>query len=129
MYSHSYVVKNRFFCKNFGTLERLEKILFDILINVIYDSHNNKKYEQLAKYYVRRITIWRPTPYFPIHLADVPAEIKKELMYLTDSELDVLMNNLIETIFRYSLRNEAYFNLQYFDEEILNYGLLKWRLT
>ena len=128
MYSHSCVDKNSIICKNFGTLERLKKILFDILINIVDDS-SNKKYEQLVKFLIRRITIWKPTPYFPIYLSDIPAEIKKELMYLTDSELDVLMNNLIETIFRYSLRNEDYFNLQYFDEEILNHGLLKWRLT
>ena len=128
MYSRSCIDKNRFICKNFETLERLEKILFDILINVVDDS-SNKKYEQLAKFYVRRITIWRPTPYFPIYLSDIPVEIKKELMYLIESELDILMNNLIETLFRYSLRNEAYFNLQYIDEEILNHGLLRWRLT
>ena len=128
MYSHSCVDKNSITCKNSGTLERLKRILFDILINIVDDS-SNKKYEQLVKFLIRRITIWRPTPYFPIYLADVPAEIKKELMYLKDSELDVLMNILIKNIFRYFLRNEDYFNIQYFDEEILNLGLLKWRLT
>ncbi|MGE5633741.1 MAG: hypothetical protein ACM3VV_00780 [Deltaproteobacteria bacterium] len=108
-------------------LKRLKNTLFKILINIC-DSTNNKKYEVLTKFLVRRITIWKPKPYFTINLEDVPTDIKKELGKLNDIELDILMNNLIEKIFRYSLRNEEYFNFQYFENEIQTQGLLKWEL-
>ena len=76
MYMHSYKPVNRKSCryKNFETLRRVEKKLFKILINVLNDSTNNRKYEQLAKFLIRRISIWKPTPYFPIYLSDIPRE-------------------------------------------------------
>lgn len=118
---------HKYFCKESNNLQKLRQKLYKILTNIC-DSSNNKKYEILAKFLVRRITIWKPTPYFTINLEDIPADIKKELGKLNDIELDILMNNLIEKIFRYSLRNENYFNFQYFEKEIRNHGLLKWEL-
>lgn len=121
-------LKHKYFDKESKHLKRLRKKLYNILINIC-DSSNNKKYEVLAKYLVRRITIWKPTPYFTINLEDIPDDIKKELEKLDDMELDILMNNLIEKIFKYSLRNESYFfNFQHFHNEIQNSGFLKWEL-
>ena len=119
---------DKYFCKE-SELKKLRKRLYKVLINVS-DLSNNKKYEVLSKFLIRRITIWKPTPYFSINLEDIPDDIKKELEKLNDIELDVLMNNLIEKIFKYSLRNESYFfNFQYFVCEIKTQGLLKWELT
>jgi hypothetical protein len=120
---------HKYFYKESKELKKLRKRLYKILINIC-DSSNNKKYEVLSKFLVRRITIWRPTPYFTINLEDIPDDIKKKLEKLNDIELDVLMNNLIEKIFKYSLRNESYFfNFQYFIREIKTQRLLKWELT
>ena len=128
MYYNYINPKHKDFYKESTLLKKLRKKLFKILINVS-DLSNNKKYEVLAKFLVRRITIWKPTLYYSINLEDIPADIKKELGKLTDIELDILINTLIENIFRYSLRNENYFNFQYFNEEIQMHGLLKWELT
>lgn len=115
-------LRHKYFDKESNHLKRLRKRLYNIIINIC-DSSNNKKYEELAKYLIRRITIWKPTPYFTLNLEDIPAEIKKELEKLNDIELDILMNNLIEKIFKYSLRNESYFfNFQYFVREIKTQG-------
>jgi hypothetical protein len=121
-------LKHKYFYKESNYLKRLSRRLYKVLINIC-DSSNNKKYEVLAKYIVRRITIWKPTPYFTINLEDIPDDIKKELEKLSNMDLDILMNNLIEKVFKYSLRNESYFfNFQYFQNEIQNSGLLKWEL-
>ncbi len=64
----------------------------------------NKKYQELAKFLVRRFTIWKPTPFFPIYLCDIPFEIKGHLIQLADSELNDLMNDIIEKIFQRSLQ-------------------------
>jgi hypothetical protein len=122
-------LRHKYFDKESKHLKRLRKRLYNILINIC-DSSNNKKYEVLAKYLVRRITIWKPTPYFTINLGDIPDDTSKELEKLSDMELDIFMNNLIERIFKYSLRNESYFfNFQHFQNEIQNSGLLKWELV
>jgi hypothetical protein len=121
-------LKHKHFDNESKHLKRLRKKLFNILINIC-DSSDNKKYEVLAKYLVRRITICKPTPYFTINLEDIPDDTKKELEKLSDTELYILMNNLIAKIFKYSLRNESYFfNFQYFEQEIQTQGLLKWEL-
>src|SRR5687767_4332514 len=101
-------LRHKYFDKESNHLKRLRKRLYKILINIC-SSSNNKKYEELAKYLVRRITIWKPTPYFTINLEDIPDVMKKELEKLTNMELDILLNNLMEMIFKYSLRNESYF--------------------
>jgi hypothetical protein len=120
-------LRHKYLDKESKHLKQLRKRLYKVLINVC-DSSNNKKYEVLGKFLVRRITIWKPTPYFTIKLEDIPDNIKRELEKLEESELDVLMNNLIQKIFKYSLRNENYFNFQYFQNEIQKSGLLKWEL-
>ena len=119
--------KHKYFYDESNHLKKLRKRLYKILVNIC-NSSNNKKYEVLAKFLVRRITIWKPTPYFTINLEDIPDDIKKELGKLNDIELDILMNNLIEKIFKYSLRNEDWFNFQYFEYEIQTQKLLKWEL-
>lgn len=113
---------HKYFCKESNNLKKLRQKLYKILTNIC-DSSNNKKYEILAKFLVRRITIWKPTPYFTINLEDIPADIKKELGKLNDIELDILMNNLIEKIFRYSLRNKNYliFNILRKKFEIMDF--------
>jgi hypothetical protein len=121
-------LRHKYFYKESKELKQLRKRLYKILINIC-DSSNNKKYEVLAKFLIRRITIWKPTPYFTINLEDIPDDIKKDLGKLNDIELDILMNNIMEKIFKYSLRTESYFfNFQYFQNEIQNSGLLKWKL-
>jgi hypothetical protein len=117
--------KHKYFYKESNNLKRLRKRLYKNLIN-IYDASNNKKYEVLSKLLVRRITIWKPTPYFSINLSDISNDIKIDVEKLNDIELDFLMNTLIERIFRYSLRHEHYFSFQYFQHEIQTEGLLKW---
>jgi hypothetical protein len=42
--------RNKFFVKDYKSLQKLEKKLFDILINITNDSLKKKKYIKLAKY-------------------------------------------------------------------------------
>lgn len=124
----SYFHTDKDFDKSFEKLKNLERKLYQILINVLDYSYDNKKYQQLAKFLIRRFTIWKPTPSFPIYLCDIPIEIKKELMKLADPELDDIMNDVIDKIFQYSLQDEEIFNYNYFVKEVQEPGFLKWRL-
>ena len=98
MYNNYYSDRNKFFYTNFKALKKLEQSLFIILINVLDDSSNKKRYVELGKYLVQKITIWKPKPYFVICLEDIPIEIKRELIQLTEPELYLLMNNLVDKI-------------------------------
>jgi hypothetical protein len=125
---YSFLDKNRSICKNFEDLKKLENKIFRVLINTLDDSVNNRKYVQLAKFLVQRISTWKPTPAFPIYLQDTPIEVKRELNQLAEPELYYVMDNLVERIFKHSLRNENFFHYPYFIKEIQPSGLLRWRL-
>jgi hypothetical protein len=121
-------VSNNYISKNFEDLKKLENNLFRVLINTLDDSVNNRKYTQLAKFLVQRITAWKLTPAFPIYLQDTPIEVKRELNQLAEPELYYVMDNLVERIFKHSLRNKNYFSLSNLIKEIRPSGLLRWRL-
>jgi hypothetical protein len=120
-------LKDKFFYKD-KALNKLEHELFEVLTTVSDYLSDSKKYFQLAKFLIRRFTIWKPTPSFPIYLYDIPVEIKRRLMQFADREINDLMNDVIVKIFHYSLHDEEYFNYNYFVKEVQEPGLLKWRL-
>lgn len=126
--NNNYSLRNKDFYTKDKDLKKFSKILFNVLINIPDDSADNKKYQQLAKFLIRRFTIWKPTPSFPIYLYNIPVEIKRGLMQFADREINNLLNDVIDKIFQHSLHDEEYFNYNYFVKEVQEPGLLKWRL-
>lgn len=68
---NNYIDENKFFYKDFKELQKLATILFNILISISENSLKNKKYIELSKILVQRITIWKPMPSFPICLESI----------------------------------------------------------
>jgi hypothetical protein len=127
MYNNNYIDGIKFFYEDVKALKKLERDLFKALINIPDDSPNNKKYKKLVIYLVKKITTCKPTPSFPIYVCDITDEINEKLDQLPEPVLYDFMNNLIDKIFKYSLRKETIFNYQYFVEKIQDKGYLKWR--
>jgi hypothetical protein len=88
-------------------------------------------YEQQARWYSRRASIWNPPPTFVIFRKHLSNSVKKELAKLKKTlpkTLDYVMNRSIEMLFEGITKQdeEIFYSRNYF-LSIKRYNLLQWR--
>ena len=109
------------FISEYKVKKRLEDDLFEVLINIINNLHNDNTRFELVR------TGLNITPSFSNYLCDIPDEINTKLNQLPEPVLHDFANNLIDRLHKYLIQNEKLRDYQYFVEEIRDDWLLKWR--
>jgi hypothetical protein len=119
--------------KNEWTLNKIIDELYMQLISTIDKDGITLKYENQARYLIRRIPILKPIPTFMIYLNDLSVKLKEQLKKLAKIDpkfLDKIMRRTIEIIFNdIEETHEDYFNKKYFWLCIKRYGLLRWKFV
>ncbi len=108
----------------------IEQNYLDLISATAYDGIT-RIYEQQAKWFIRRASIWKPPPVFVVFRKHLSKRVKQELAKLQKTSpetLDYVMRRSIEMLFEGITKQdeEIFYSRNYF-LSIKSYNLLRWR--
>ena len=120
---------------NYPKLEWTKNYLIEhiyiVLISVLQNDGITRKYETRARWLIRRINLWKPSPVFIIYRKDFPKNIWIKIIALQKQSpkiLDYVITRALEMIFEcIEETEEPIFNGNYYLFSVKRTKSLKWR--
>ena len=113
------------------TINYLIERIYLILISVLQNDGITRKYETRARWLIRRINLWKPSPVFIIYRKDFPKNIWIKIIALQKQSpkiLDYIIIRVLEMIFEcIEETEEPVFNGNYYLFSVKREKLLRWR--
>lgn len=116
--------------------EWITSTLIEQVFLCLINSRDNKdgitrKYEKIARWFLRRVNLWEPAPEFIIYKKDLSKRVWQELARLqkdSPNTLDYVMKSALEMIFEcIEEKDEPIFNGRYYLLSVKSNKLLNWR--
>lgn len=113
------------------TINYLIEQIYLVLISVLQNDGITGKYETRARWLIRRINLWKPSPVFIIYRKDFPKNIWRKIILLqkqSSQTLDYVITRALDMIFEcIEETEEPVFNGNYYLFSVKRARLLKWR--
>lgn len=113
------------------TINYLIEQIYLVLISVLQNDGITRKYETRARWLIRRINLWKPSPVFIIYRKDFPKNIWRQIILLqkqSSQTLDYVITRALDMICEcIEETEEPVFNGNYYLFSVKRARLLKWR--